>query len=316
MRTQQRSSIVGTGGAAISEDDMVAPSLVPSDRETSNKRPRIEIVDDNDEDGGYDYNDDNDGDEDDTSDGASSSTTSTTAKKPHITGIKKQSRYDPGVPMNRDQLKAWRKEARRVRNRESAAASRQRNRERISELEVEVDDIKTRYTAALKLIISLEDHRKRMLCDVNNDSFTPAILRQDLMNLKQEQDGSQYNNSNTDADVVRPYSPVFVSDGAETTTTTSSSISSSGSPVQTVSPPLSPTNPPIMVSTGLEEENLLLHHHHHHRYSTTTTTSHDVNQDHHQHQHDYQDHHRHHQDVVNNKYQHVMNMISRPIACV
>lgn len=96
--------------------------------------------------------------------------------KPSITGIKRQHRYDPGVRMSRDELKAWRKEARRVRNRESAAASRKRNRERISELEVEVDVLQSKYTAALKRIMELES------CTCH-DSFTPAILRQDLREM-------------------------------------------------------------------------------------------------------------------------------------
>merc|ERR1712032_811659 len=52
-------------------------------------------------------------------------------KKPHLTGIKKLSRYDPGVSMTKEELKAWRKEARRVRNRESAAASRKKKCESI-----------------------------------------------------------------------------------------------------------------------------------------------------------------------------------------
>jgi hypothetical protein len=96
--------------------------------------------------------------------------------KPLITGIKRQHRYDPGVRMSRDELKAWRKEARRVRNRESAAASRKRNRERISELEVEVDALQSKYTAALKRIMELES-------GMFHDSFTPAILRQDLREM-------------------------------------------------------------------------------------------------------------------------------------
>merc|ERR1712137_959697 len=77
-------------------------------------------------------------------------------KKPHITGIKKQSRYDPGVSMTREELKAWRKEARRVRNRESAAASRKKNKERITELETEVEALQTKYAAALKLLLHRE----------------------------------------------------------------------------------------------------------------------------------------------------------------
>lgn len=49
-----------------------------------------------------------------------------------------QVKYNPDIPMSKEQLAAWRREARRVRNRESAAASRQRIRNRISELEDEV----------------------------------------------------------------------------------------------------------------------------------------------------------------------------------
>ena len=61
---------------------------------------------------------------------------------------KTQIRYDPDVPMTKEQLAAWRREARRVRNRESAAASRQRIRDRISELETEVDLWKTKFLQA------------------------------------------------------------------------------------------------------------------------------------------------------------------------
>lgn len=94
--------------------------------------------------------------------------------KPSITGIKKKSRYDPGVPMTRNELKEWRKEARRVRNRESAAASRKRNRERIDELESEVDVLKSKYSAALKFIMGLEGGFS------SQDLFKPDSLRQDL----------------------------------------------------------------------------------------------------------------------------------------
>jgi hypothetical protein len=93
--------------------------------------------------------------------------------KPSITGIKKQSRYIPGVPMAKDELKEWRKEARRVRNRESAAASRGRNRDRIGELEYEVEALNSKYAAAMQHIIDLEGGS-------SNDSFTPEVLRQDL----------------------------------------------------------------------------------------------------------------------------------------
>lgn len=75
----------------------------------------------------------------------------------HNKGKKKaQIRYDPSVPMNKDQLAAWRREARRVRNRESAAASRQRIRSRINELEDELDEMKNKYAKAMERLQALE----------------------------------------------------------------------------------------------------------------------------------------------------------------
>jgi len=69
---------------------------------------------------------------------------------------KAQIRYDPEVPMSKEQLAAWRREARRVRNRESAAASRARIRSRITELEEEVGEWKTKYAQALERLQNLE----------------------------------------------------------------------------------------------------------------------------------------------------------------
>jgi chromosome segregation ATPase len=69
---------------------------------------------------------------------------------------KTQIRYDPEIPMNKEQLAAWRREARRVRNRESAAASRQRIRNRISELEDEVSQWKSKYSQAMQRLEALE----------------------------------------------------------------------------------------------------------------------------------------------------------------
>ena len=68
----------------------------------------------------------------------------------------KQIRYDPEQPMGKEELAAWRREARRVRNRESAAASRQRIRNRISELEEEVGQWKSKYTEAVQRLEALE----------------------------------------------------------------------------------------------------------------------------------------------------------------
>lgn len=71
------------------------------------------------------------------------------AKKP-------QMKYDPDVPMTKEETAAWRREQRRKRNRESAAASRQKQRDRIAELEVEVDGWKAKFEEAMKRIRQLE----------------------------------------------------------------------------------------------------------------------------------------------------------------
>mmetsp|Transcript_43882 Transcript_43882/g.92320 ORF Transcript_43882/g.92320 Transcript_43882/m.92320 type:complete len:279 (-) Transcript_43882:188-1024(-) len=64
-------------------------------------------------------------------------------------GLNKQKKtqitYNPDIPMTKEQLTAWRREMRRVRNRESAAASRRKVRDRIEELEDEVALWKKRY---------------------------------------------------------------------------------------------------------------------------------------------------------------------------
>jgi uncharacterized protein YhaN len=77
----------------------------------------------------------------------------TTKVKP---GKKPQMKYDPDVPMTKEDAAAWRREQRRKRNRESAAASRQRQRDRIAELEIEVDDWKTKFEAMMGKIKKLE----------------------------------------------------------------------------------------------------------------------------------------------------------------
>lgn len=79
----------------------------------------------------------------------SSVSSKTKAKKP-------QMKYDPDVPMSKEEAAAWRREQRRKRNRESAAASRQRQRDRIVELEGEVEVWKAKYEDVLARIHELE----------------------------------------------------------------------------------------------------------------------------------------------------------------
>lgn len=69
---------------------------------------------------------------------------------------KPQMKYDPDVPMTKEEAAAWRREQRRKRNRESAAASRQRQRDRIVELEAEVEGWKVKFDEAMRRIQELE----------------------------------------------------------------------------------------------------------------------------------------------------------------
>jgi hypothetical protein len=170
--------------------------------------------------------------------------------------------------MTRDELKAWRKEARRVRNRESAAASRQKNRERITELESEVDCIKSKYAAALQMILHLEANRSIQDCT----SFTPpALLRQDLMDLRGGQKGGF-----PAATRSRPESPM-------------TDAGTAAPQAQTVSPPLSPATPCVTMTNSNELLHLAVH----------QRPTQDLALTHKQHHH-----------------QHIIDMISRPIACV
>ena len=73
----------------------------------------------------------------------------TVIAKPDAVDKKAQIQYNPDIPMTKEQLTAWRREMRRVRNRESAAASRRKVRDRIEELEEEVDVWKKRYQEVL-----------------------------------------------------------------------------------------------------------------------------------------------------------------------
>ncbi|GAX28371.1 hypothetical protein FisN_4Hh033 [Fistulifera solaris] len=72
---------------------------------------------------------------------------------------KPQMKYNPEIPMTREEAAAWRREQRRKRNRESAAASRQRQRDRINELETELEEWKEKYETVMSKIKALEEGR-------------------------------------------------------------------------------------------------------------------------------------------------------------
>ena len=71
---------------------------------------------------------------------------------------KPQMKYDPDVPMTKEEAAVWRREQRRKRNRDSAAASRQRQRDRIAELEIEVEQWKVKHDRMLRQFRELEQY--------------------------------------------------------------------------------------------------------------------------------------------------------------
>jgi hypothetical protein len=79
------------------------------------------------------------------------------AKKKAAAIKKPQMKYDPEVPMTKEEAAVWRREQRRKRNRESAAASRQRQRDRIAELEIVLDDWKSKFDGVMERIQKLEE---------------------------------------------------------------------------------------------------------------------------------------------------------------
>lgn len=65
-------------------------------------------------------------------------------------------KYDPEVPLSKEETSAWRREQRRKRNRESAAACRKRQRDRISELELEVSEWKAKFEETIRKLGQIE----------------------------------------------------------------------------------------------------------------------------------------------------------------
>jgi len=122
--------------------------------------------------------DDDDADEDDdaTTSTSNSASNSKKRKKGGSSNKKKtQIRYDPDIPMNKEQLAAWRREARRVRNRESAAASRQRIRNRITELEEELDSWRSKYNQAIERLEHLEQVQRSQRSGITGQESNEAL---------------------------------------------------------------------------------------------------------------------------------------------
>mmetsp|Transcript_22888 Transcript_22888/g.33482 ORF Transcript_22888/g.33482 Transcript_22888/m.33482 type:complete len:339 (-) Transcript_22888:438-1454(-) len=131
--------------------------------------------------------------------------------KPSNTKPKKsqtQMRYDPDVPMTKEQAAIWRREARRVRNRESAAASRQKTRNRIAELELELEEWKAKYNKAIDKIKHLESMSPTHIDQDQTQSQQPRPATPLPDNTQSFQSLTQNNgNSNQQGMVSPPSTP-------------------------------------------------------------------------------------------------------------
>ena len=98
---------------------------------------------------------------------------SSTANKPK----NPQRKYNPDTPMNKEELAAWRREQRRVRNRASAALSRQRQRDTIAALEIEVGQWKSKVDDVMQRIKQLEE-----ASGIDSEALVP-VMAPDIADL-------------------------------------------------------------------------------------------------------------------------------------
>jgi bZIP transcription factor len=129
--------------------------------------------------------------------------------KKNSSAKKPQMKYDPDVPMTKEEAAVWRREQRRKRNRESAALSRQRQRDRIADLEIEVADWKNKVDSIMDRIKKLEDASgidSRTL--VPSVPFVPEVADLDLAGLAADLQAATAAAATAD---LAPFSSKFVS---------------------------------------------------------------------------------------------------------
>jgi len=108
----------------------------------------------------------------------------------NLENYKKKSHYQtyvPNEPMSKEELKQWRTKQRRLRNRQSAAASRQKVRDHIVRLEDELQTLQEKYDAAMKRLqlyepsVNTDNLYEQPDCVV---SYTPSVVSDVSMESK------------------------------------------------------------------------------------------------------------------------------------
>jgi len=91
---------------------------------------------------------------------------------------KYQNHYAPVIPLTPEEEAEWRRECRRKRNRDSAAASRQKVRTKIQDLEQEVQEWKSKYDALFQKMTAMEQMFKSTMSSVTPDNHKRARVAQ------------------------------------------------------------------------------------------------------------------------------------------
>lgn len=122
-----------------------------------------------------------------------------------------QMKYDPSIPMTKEETSAWRREQRRKRNRESAAACRRRQRDRISELEVEVSEWRAKFDEALNKLKDLEGEEAVAHFEALRNLAPPARCSTPENELAAPEDTTSMSIPDMDCShIITPNCPKFV----------------------------------------------------------------------------------------------------------
>ena len=122
-----------------------------------------------------------------------------------------QMKYDPSIPMTKEETSVWRREQRRKRNRESAAACRRRQRDRISELEVEVSEWRAKFDEALNKLKDLEGEEAVAHFEALRNLAPPARCSTPPNELAAPEDTTSMSNLEMDCShIITPNCPKFV----------------------------------------------------------------------------------------------------------
>lgn len=122
-----------------------------------------------------------------------------------------QMKYDPSIPMTKEETSVWRREQRRKRNRESAAACRRRQRDRISELEVEVSDWRAKFDEALNKLKDLEGEEAVAHFEALRNTAPPSRCSTPENELAAPEDTTSMSIPDMDCShIITPNCPKFV----------------------------------------------------------------------------------------------------------